>query len=235
MAIGDVLWSPPRDALETSEIGRFVTWLHEERGRDLAGYDELWRWSVDDLEGFWAAIWDFFGIRAHAPYEQVLDAPRMPGARWFTGARLNYAEHLLGTDADTDGGAGELLLFVELADGVALDDDLRARIARLLRDELSPRHVPDAIVAVPGIPRTLTGKKLETPVKAILQGRPPADVISLDALANPAAVTAFVDYAARGSGRRRPRFRRRRSRRRSERARASVPARPAGRRHGRAA
>src|SRR3954464_5827509 len=102
MAIGDVLWSPPRDALETSEIGRFVTWLHEERGRDLAGYDELWRWSVDDLEGFWAAIWDFFGIRAHAPYEQVLDAPRMPGARWFTGARLNYAEHLLGTDADTD-------------------------------------------------------------------------------------------------------------------------------------
>jgi len=94
MAIGDVLWSPPPDALETSEIGRFVTWLREERGRDLAGYDELWRWSVDDLEGFWSAIWDFFGIRAHAPYEQVLDAPRMPGARWFSGARLNYAAHV---------------------------------------------------------------------------------------------------------------------------------------------
>jgi acetoacetyl-CoA synthetase len=100
---------------------------------------------------------------------------------------------------DVEGGAGELLLFVELADGAELDDDLRGRIARLLRDELSPRHVPDEVVAVPGIPRTLTGKKLETPVKAILQGRAPAEVLSLDALANPAAVTAFVDYAARGS------------------------------------
>jgi acetoacetyl-CoA synthetase len=100
---------------------------------------------------------------------------------------------------DAEGGAGELLLFVELADGVELDDDLRGRIARLLREELSPRHVPDEVVAVPGIPRTLTGKKLETPVKAILQGRAPAEVISLDALANPEAVTAFVDYAARGS------------------------------------
>jgi acetoacetyl-CoA synthetase len=100
---------------------------------------------------------------------------------------------------DAEGGAGELLLFVELADGVELDDDLRRRITGLLRDELSPRHVPDDVVAVPGIPHTLTGKKLETPVKAILQGRPPAEVLSLDALANPAVVAAFVDYAARGS------------------------------------
>jgi acetoacetyl-CoA synthetase len=156
MAIGDVLWSPPADALETSEIGRFVTWLRDERGRDLAGYDALWRWSVDDLEGFWAAIWDFFGVRAHAPYERVLDAPRMPGARWFSGARLNYAEHLLGTDADTDAVAvvarsqtrgPRELTFGELREQVA-----RAR-AGLQRLGVGPG---DRVVAyLPNIPETL--------------------------------------------------------------------------------
>ena len=65
-------------------------------GVDLAGYDELWRWSVTDLEGFWGSLWDFFGVRAHTPYERVLGSREMPGAEWFTGARLNYAEHMLG-------------------------------------------------------------------------------------------------------------------------------------------
>ena len=67
---------------------------------------------------------------------------------------------------DDQGGPGELVLFV-VAD---LDDDLRGRIAGALRSELSPRHVPDTIAAVPAIPRTLTGKKLEAPVKRILRG-----------------------------------------------------------------
>ena len=121
MAIGDVLWSPPPDALETSEVGRFVTWLRDERGRDLPDYDALWRWSVDDLEGFWAAIWDFFGVREHAPYERVLDAARMPGAHWFSGARLNYAEHLLGTDADTDTTAFYVIKKIPSATAMATD------------------------------------------------------------------------------------------------------------------
>ena len=73
-----------------------MDWLRDERGVECDDYDELWRWSVADLEGFWAALWDFFGVRAHAPYERVLSARSMPGARWFEGARLNYAEHMLG-------------------------------------------------------------------------------------------------------------------------------------------
>jgi acetoacetyl-CoA synthetase len=100
--IGDVLWTPPANVRETTEMGRFLDWLRDERGRDLADYDALWRWSVDDLEGFWGAVWDFFGVRAHTPYERVLGAREMPGAEWFPGARLNYAEHALGTDEDTD-------------------------------------------------------------------------------------------------------------------------------------
>ena len=89
----------------------------------------------------------------------------------------------------------ELLLFVALRDGVELDDELRARIATVLRTALSPRHAPDAIVAVPSIPRTLTGKKLELPVKNILTGAEAEDVASKDALVDPSSLDAFVDYA----------------------------------------
>jgi acetoacetyl-CoA synthetase len=95
---------------------------------------------------------------------------------------------------DPEGGSGELLLFVQLAPGLSLDDDLRKRLGAALRSALSPRHVPDTIEAVPAIPRTLTGKKLELPVKRILQGAPAEQVASRDALANPAAIDAFVDY-----------------------------------------
>jgi len=101
---------------------------------------------------------------------------------------------------DDGGGSGELLLFVVPAEGATLDDGLRRRIAGALRSELSPRHVPDAIVAVPAIPRTLTAKKLELPVKQILAGTPPENVASRDALAQPDALDAFVAYAASREG-----------------------------------
>jgi acetoacetyl-CoA synthetase len=89
----------------------------------------------------------------------------------------------------------ELLLFVVLRKGIELDDELRARIAGSLRAALSPRHTPDTIVAVPAIPRTLTGKKLELPVKRILSGAHPAEVVSTDALVDTTSVEPFVAYA----------------------------------------
>lgn len=94
-----------------------------------------------------------------------------------------------------EGGAGALLLFVALRDGAGLDEALRAQIAASLRAELSPRHVPDEIHAVPAIPRTLSGKKLEVPVKRILQGAPPDAVASRDALADPGALAPFEALA----------------------------------------
>jgi acetoacetyl-CoA synthetase len=100
--IGDILWTPRPDWRETTELGRLMNWLRDERGLEFGSYDELYRWSVSDLEGFWAALWDFFGIRASTPYERVLAHPTMPGAKWFTGARLNYAEHLVGAEEDLD-------------------------------------------------------------------------------------------------------------------------------------
>jgi acetoacetyl-CoA synthetase len=100
---------------------------------------------------------------------------------------------------DAQGGPGELLLFVVLADRGSLSDELRGRIAGALRGQLSPRHVPDVIVAVPAVPRTFTGKKLEAPVKRILLGARAEEVASRDALVDPAAIDAFVTYAAGSS------------------------------------
>ncbi|MDL5158343.1 acetoacetate--CoA ligase [Actinomycetospora termitidis] len=97
----------------------------------------------------------------------------------------------------SDGGPGELLLFVVVAGGGDLDDALLARIRGALRSELSPRHLPDVIEAVPAVPRTMTGKKLEKPVKQILRGRPVEEVASPGAVDDPTALTVFAERAAR--------------------------------------
>ena len=91
----EILWTPPADVREHSRIGAFMAWLDSARGLGFDGYDDLWRWSVDDLEGFWRAIWDHFGVVAHAQPERVLADASLPGARWFPGATLNYAENVL--------------------------------------------------------------------------------------------------------------------------------------------
>ncbi|MEO8511208.1 MAG: acetoacetate--CoA ligase [Chloroflexota bacterium] len=90
----------------------------------------------------------------------------------------------------------ELLLFIALAEGARLDPGLRGRITRELRSSLSPRHAPDQIHAVPGVPRTLSGKKLEVPVKRILTGTPVDAAAARGSLANPEALDAFVALAA---------------------------------------
>jgi acetoacetyl-CoA synthetase len=92
---GAVLWTPPDDVRARTRMGRFMDWLEERRGLHFGGYQDLWRWSVDDLSGFWSAVWDYFEVVAHSPFHDVLADPSMPGATWFTGATLNYAEHAL--------------------------------------------------------------------------------------------------------------------------------------------
>lgn len=98
---------------------------------------------------------------------------------------------------DDEGGPGELILLLQLAGGATLDDALRASIARALRAELSPRHVPDVIDVVPAVPRTLSGKKLEVPVKRMLLGTPAGDAASRDSLADPASLDGIAAWIAR--------------------------------------
>ncbi|WP_348774014.1 acetoacetate--CoA ligase [Micromonospora sp. WMMD714] len=90
-----MLWTPPADVRERSRIGGYLRWLREHRGLDFADYDALWQWSVTDLDAFWRSIWDHFEVVAHTPPTATLGDAAMPGARWFPGATLNYAENVL--------------------------------------------------------------------------------------------------------------------------------------------
>jgi acetoacetyl-CoA synthetase len=93
------------------------------------------------------------------------------------------------------GAEGRLILFVVPAAGGELDDDLAGRLRAALRSQLSPRHVPDEIHQVPGVPRTLSGKKLEVPVRRILLGTEPGHAVDLNALANPEVLAYFTPSA----------------------------------------
>src|SRR6476469_6343900 len=134
-----------------------MRWLERERGLSFAGYPELWQWSVDDLDGFWSAIWDFFGIQADGERSPVLAARGMPGAEWFPGARLNYAEHVF---AGKDDGEPAILHASELRElGELSWGELRRQVAatavglRGLGVERGDRvvaylpNIPEAIVA----------------------------------------------------------------------------------------
>ncbi|MDP7579515.1 MAG: acetoacetate--CoA ligase, partial [SAR202 cluster bacterium] len=92
---GKLLWEPSREHLSGSKIARYMDWLSEARGLSFNSYGDLWKWSATDLEAFWVSIWDFFEIHSSRPYSDVLSSKAMPGAQWFQGAELNYAEHAL--------------------------------------------------------------------------------------------------------------------------------------------
>jgi acetoacetyl-CoA synthetase len=171
---GDILWEPTADALESSEVSRFMNWLRSERGADHRDYDSLWRWSVSDLDGFWAAIWDFYGVRAHAPYERVLGRREMPGAEWFPGARLNYAEHAVGAGAEL--GASAIVAVSQTRERFELTfGELREQVARaragLQRLGVGPG---DRVVAyLPNIPETLVAFLATASLGAVWATCPP--------------------------------------------------------------
>ncbi len=89
------LWVPPSNARAETRLGRFMKFASDRTTRNFEEYAELWEWSVDELDEFWATVWDFFEVRASVPYDRVMSGSAMPGVRWFEGARLNYAEHAL--------------------------------------------------------------------------------------------------------------------------------------------
>jgi acetoacetyl-CoA synthetase len=196
---GDVLWTPPAEVRETTVVGRYLDWLARERGVALDDYDALMRWSVGELEAFWASVWDFFGVRAHAPYERVLSERVMPGARWFEGARLNYAEHMVG--ADDDLGAVAVLGRSQTRAPVQLTfADLREQVGRaragLERLGVGPG---DRVVAyLPNIPETLVAFLATASIGAIWATCAPEfgarAVIDRFAIVEPKVLLAIAGY-----------------------------------------
>jgi len=89
-------WTPSEERVKNANMTRFIEFVNRRFGRSFRSYDDLYQWSVDEIPNFWAAMWDFAGIKASKKYDQVVDdLSKFPGARWFPGARLNFAENLL--------------------------------------------------------------------------------------------------------------------------------------------
>ena len=157
MRAGDLLWTPPADARQRSRVGDFMDWLARERGLDLADYPALWAWSTSDLPGFWGAVWDYFQVIGHTPATTVLSDTHMPGARWFPGATLNYAEHVLRMPGLADGdpvvfGHSQTRPPVTL-DAAGLREEVRQVRAGLVR--LGVERGDRVAAYLPNIPETL--------------------------------------------------------------------------------
>ncbi|TFV88703.1 acetoacetate--CoA ligase [Blastococcus sp. CT_GayMR20] len=92
---GDLLWTPSPERARQTRLADFTRFAEQRTGRPFPEYADLWAWSTTELEAFWQAVWDYFDVRSSAPHTAVLADRAMPGARWFPGARLNFAEHVL--------------------------------------------------------------------------------------------------------------------------------------------
>jgi acetoacetyl-CoA synthetase len=152
---GELLWTPSPEAVERSKLTRYMRWLQERRGLSFEDYDQLWSWSVAEIEDFWATIWEFCGVRASESYEDVLRDRKMPGAEWFPGARLNYAENLFGDKPDGQLailGSGELRDLESLSWG-----ELRKRVAAVAAGlrELGVERGDRVVAYMPNVPETI--------------------------------------------------------------------------------
>ena len=91
---GTILWEPSEEIKARANITRYLSWLEAEKNLRFEDYNSVWEWSVQEIENFWQSLWDFFEIKSSEPYSCVLSERKMPGAKWFQGATLNYAEHV---------------------------------------------------------------------------------------------------------------------------------------------
>jgi acetoacetyl-CoA synthetase len=152
---GRLLWEPTAEAIESTNLTAYQRWLAKERGLRFEGYHDLWQWSVDDIEAFWASIWDYFSIRAERPYKRVLGHREMPGAEWFPGARLSYAEHIFrGRD---DAAVAIVHDFERLDRGEVTWGELRTQVAGIAAGlrELGVEPGDRVVGYLPNIPETI--------------------------------------------------------------------------------
>jgi acetoacetyl-CoA synthetase len=184
---GDLLWTPGPDKVARANLTAFTAWLARERGLrfgDSASpdaatprsaspdpatppYEALWRWSVTDLPGFWQAVWDYCGVTSSAPATGVLASRAMPGAEWFPGARLNYAEHVLRNERP---GTTALLYRSETTPLTALAWETLAGQVRVLATrlrELGVRPGDRVVACLPNIPHAVVAMLATTSIGAI--------------------------------------------------------------------
>lgn len=151
------LWTPSEQRVQASRMTAYLEWLKAERGLAFTNYQELHQWSVSDIEGFWMSIWDYFGVTGHSPPESILSSRRIPGARWFAGASLNYAELALRANpanaaiiSRSEGRADSTLTFGELRARVAAVAEGFRRLGLERGDRVAAYlpNVPEAVICL---------------------------------------------------------------------------------------
>lgn len=151
------LWTPSPERIRNARITAFTEFLAREHGLRFDDYESLWRWSVEDLEAFWAAVWKFHDIRASVPYERVLADARMPGAVWFPGARLNLVDQVF-RHADRDGGQRPAIISAnEAGERVELTwADLQRQVAAFAASlrRLGVQRGDRVVAYLPNVPQT---------------------------------------------------------------------------------
>ncbi len=196
------LWEPSSELVEASRLTEYMRWLERERGLRFHSYEELWRWSVEDLDGFWSSIWEHLGVLADGDPEPVLARREMPGAEWFPGTRLNYAEHVFAGKDDAEPAilhASELRELDRLSWG-----ELRAAVAAAAGGLRALGVGPGDRVAayLPNIPEAIVGFLATASIGAVWSSCSPdfgpASVIDRFAQIEPRVLLAVDGYSYGG-------------------------------------
>jgi acetoacetyl-CoA synthetase len=189
-SVGELVVTEPMPSMP------IALWGDADGSRYRASYFDtfpgVWR------HGDWITITDRLSVVVHGRSDSTLNRNgiRMGSGDIYRALEpLHEIEDCLVVGVEQPDGGYWMPLFVALADGAALDDRLRQAVVRAIREGASPKHVPDDIIEVTAVPHTLTGKKLEIPVKRILLGAPASDVADLGAVDRPDALLAFAKYA----------------------------------------
>ena len=165
--MAEPLYTPTPERIASANITRFTAFCAERLGRTFPSYADLYQWSVDDIPAFWAAVWDFLEIRHSAPYETVVDdLTRFPGASWFPGARLNFAQNLLRYDDDRVA----ILFKGETRPATRLTyRELNQTVAQLARALRAAGVQPGDVVAgyLPNLPQTAMGMLATVAIGAV--------------------------------------------------------------------
>ena len=170
---GTLLWQPSPERLKNARLTAYMAWLQKTRGLTFADYNALWQWSVDELEAFWASIWEYYDIKASAPYKQVLKERKMPRTVWFEGAHLNYAEHALRHAA---GDLPAIIFESELRARTEISwDELKRQVAALANalKKLGVKPGDRVVAYMPNIPHTVVALLAVASIGAIWSSASP--------------------------------------------------------------
>ena len=172
---GELLWTPRPEFAARSNLAQYMRWLQGHRGLDFKDYESLWQWSVTDIEAFWGSIWDYFQVCSDQPYARVLSQRVMPGANWFEGSRVNYAEHLLRPEAER----GEAPVFHHLSENrplARMSWNELGRQVRILATQLRALGIGpgDRVVSyMPNVPETAIAMMATVAIGAVWSSAAP--------------------------------------------------------------